>query len=33
MLNEAEDKYARAQKENDLQAQINLQALLKFHGG
>jgi len=33
MLNEAEEKYAVAAKDNNVQAQINLQALLKFHGG
>ncbi|KAA8910228.1 Fe-Mn family superoxide dismutase [Sphaerosporella brunnea] len=32
-LNEAEEKYAAAVHANDVQAQINLQPLLKFHGG
>ncbi|KAF8542229.1 superoxide dismutase mitochondrial precursor [Trichophaea hybrida] len=32
-LNEAEEKLAAAQHANDVRAQINLQPLLKFHGG
>ncbi|KAJ2307595.1 Superoxide dismutase [Mn], mitochondrial, partial [Coemansia sp. Cherry 401B] len=32
-LNAAEEKYAEAQARNDVQAQVQLQPLLRFNGG